>query len=154
MVCGTVLLIVAAVVVALRERLQPVPSPEVPEAQALAEVRVKAVERNSAANVATAAPDVSRAVAIICGKDSATADRLGCNKKDLEEGLEVFAEYEHKRHHIYARIPKSDRWDAESGWVSPSADILCGTFEDIKNTLKTRGEKKCYLLSNGTYRGI
>ena len=40
-----------------------------------AEVRVKAVERNPAAVVATAAPDASRAVAIVCGADEATADR-------------------------------------------------------------------------------
>jgi len=72
--CGAALLIAAAVVVALHER-QSVPLPEVPVAQTPAEVRVKAVKHNSAANVATAAPDVSRAVAIICGKDSATADR-------------------------------------------------------------------------------
>ena len=45
-VCGTALLIAAAVVVALRER-QTVPLPEVPVAQAPAAVRVKAVERNS-----------------------------------------------------------------------------------------------------------
>ena len=44
-VCGTVLLIAAAVVVALRER-QSVPLPEAPVAQTPAEVRVKAVERN------------------------------------------------------------------------------------------------------------
>ena len=44
--CGTALLIAAAVVVALRERLQPVPLPEVPVAVLSAEVRVKAVERN------------------------------------------------------------------------------------------------------------
>ena len=49
MACGTALLIAAAVVVALRERRQPLPSPEVPAAQKPAEVRVKAVERNSAA---------------------------------------------------------------------------------------------------------
>ena len=72
--CGTVLPLAAAVVVALRER-QTVPLPEVPVAQTPAEVRVKAVERNSAANVATAAPDASRAVAIICGKDPATSNR-------------------------------------------------------------------------------
>ena len=48
-VCGTVLLIVAAVVVALRERLQPVPPPDVPVSPCPAEVRVKAVERNPAA---------------------------------------------------------------------------------------------------------
>ena len=45
MACGTVLLIVAAVLVALRERQQPAPLPEVPEAQTPAEVRVKAVGR-------------------------------------------------------------------------------------------------------------
>ena len=55
MACGTALLIAAAVVVALRERLQPVQLPEVPVAQTPAEVRVKAVERNPAAVVATAA---------------------------------------------------------------------------------------------------
>ena len=42
---GSALLIAAAVVVALRER-RPASSPEAPEAQAPAEVRVKAVERN------------------------------------------------------------------------------------------------------------
>ena len=72
--CGTALLIAAAVVVALRERQQ-APLPEVPEAQAPAEVRVKAVERNPVAAVVTAAPDASRAVAIICGKDPATSNR-------------------------------------------------------------------------------
>ena len=46
-ICGTVLLIAAAVVVALRERLQPVPLPEVPVAQTPADVRVKAVERKA-----------------------------------------------------------------------------------------------------------
>ena len=75
-ICGTVLLIAAAVVVALRERLQPAPPPDVPVAQTSAEVCVKAVERNSVAtNVVTVASDVSRAVAIICGADKATADR-------------------------------------------------------------------------------
>ena len=59
-ICGTVLLIAAAVVVvvASRNRQQPAPPPDVPVAQTPADVRVKAVERNSAANVATAAPDV------------------------------------------------------------------------------------------------
>ena len=42
---GFALLIAVAVVVALRER-QPAPLPEVLEAQAPAEVRIKAVERN------------------------------------------------------------------------------------------------------------
>lgn len=44
---GTTLLIAAAVVVAIRERRQPAPLPEVPVVQTPAEVRVKAVERNS-----------------------------------------------------------------------------------------------------------
>jgi hypothetical protein len=44
-VCGTVLLIAAAVVVALRERRQPVPLSDVPAEQTPAELRVKAVER-------------------------------------------------------------------------------------------------------------
>ena len=72
-VCGTALLIAGAVVVALRERRQTVPRPDVPVAALPAEVRVKAVERNPA--VAAAAPDASRAVAIVCGADEATADR-------------------------------------------------------------------------------
>ena len=74
---GSVLLIAAAVavVVALRNRRQPLPPPDVPVAALPAEVRVKAVERNPAAVVATAAPDASRAVAIVCGADEATADR-------------------------------------------------------------------------------
>ena len=72
--CGTALLLAAAVavVVALRNRRQPLPPPEVPVAALPAEVRVKAVERNLAA---AAAPDASRAVAIVCGADEATADR-------------------------------------------------------------------------------
>ena len=47
-VCGTVLLIAAAVavVVASRNRQPSAPTPEVPVAQTPAEVRVKAVERN------------------------------------------------------------------------------------------------------------
>ena len=48
-VCGSALLISAAVVVALRERWQPVPPPDVPVSPCPAEVRVKAVERNPAA---------------------------------------------------------------------------------------------------------
>ena len=74
-ICGTVLLIAAAVVVALRERLQPVPLPEVPVAQTPAEVRVKAVERKSATVARPNAATASRAVAIVCGADEATADR-------------------------------------------------------------------------------
>ena len=48
LVCGAALLIAAAVVVALRER-QAESLPEVPVAQAPADVRVKAVERNPVA---------------------------------------------------------------------------------------------------------
>ena len=44
-VCGTALLIAAAVVVALRDSSRESPLPEVPVAQTPAEVRVKAVER-------------------------------------------------------------------------------------------------------------
>ena len=49
-VTGTVLLIAAAVVVALRER-RPAPLPDVPVAQTPAEVRVKAVVRVNVALV-------------------------------------------------------------------------------------------------------
>ena len=74
---GTALLITAAVgvVVASRNRCQPLPPPDVPVSPCPAEVRVKAVERNPAAATAPAAPDASRAVAIVCGADEATADR-------------------------------------------------------------------------------
>ena len=48
-VCGIALLIAAAVVVALRERWQPVPPPDVPVSPCPAEVRVKAVERKPVA---------------------------------------------------------------------------------------------------------
>ena len=74
-ICGTVLLIAAAVVVALRERLQPVPLPEVPVAQTSAEVRVKAVERKAEPVSEGEEAAVSGAVAIVCGADKATADR-------------------------------------------------------------------------------
>ena len=45
--CGAALLIAAAVVVALRERRQTVPRPDVPVAASPEEVRVKAVERKT-----------------------------------------------------------------------------------------------------------
>ena len=82
----TALLLVAAVaaVVASRSRRQLLTPPEAPVVVSPTEVRVKAVERNSvAANVATAAFDASRAVAIICGEDSATADRYEARNKVL-----------------------------------------------------------------------
>ena len=73
-VFGTVLLIAVAVVVALRER-QPVSKPEAPVAQTPAEVRVKAVERKTGPVAEGELAAASGAVAIVCGKDSATADR-------------------------------------------------------------------------------
>src|SRR5574344_163071 len=77
-VCGTALLIAAAaavgVVVALRNRQHPAPSPEVPLAASPAEVRVKAVERK-AETVERENVTASGAVAIVCGEDAATADR-------------------------------------------------------------------------------
>ena len=74
-ICGIVLLIAAAVVVALRERLQPVPLPEVPVAQTPAEVRVKAVEVKVETAAEGEAATASAAVAIVCGEDATTADR-------------------------------------------------------------------------------
>ena len=72
--CGSALLIAAAVVVALRERQQLAPPPDVPVAQAPAEVRVKAVERKTE-TVKRENVTASGAVAIVCGADKATADR-------------------------------------------------------------------------------
>jgi hypothetical protein len=66
-ICGTVLLIAAAVVVALRERLQPVPLPEVPAAQTSAEVCVKAVERKAEPVSEGEEAAASDAIAIVCG---------------------------------------------------------------------------------------
>ena len=73
-VCGTALLIPAAVVVALREQRQTAPPPDVPVAASPTEVRIKAVERK-AETVECEVVDVSTSVAIVCGADSATADR-------------------------------------------------------------------------------
>ena len=74
--CVTLLLIavVVAVVIVSRRCRQALPLLEVSVVASSSEVRVKAVEHNSAANVATAAPDSSRVVGIICGKNSATAN--------------------------------------------------------------------------------
>ena len=47
MACGTALLIVVAVVVAIRERQPALPMPEASVSQTPAEVRVKAVERKT-----------------------------------------------------------------------------------------------------------
>ena len=75
-ICGTVLLIAAAVgvVVASRNRRQPLPPPDVPVAQTSAEVRVNAVERKPEP-MDHEVVEASSAVAIVCGADSATADR-------------------------------------------------------------------------------
>ena len=76
-VCMTALLLSAAVavVVALRNRQQPAPPPELPVAQTPADVRVKAVEWKAElverGEIATA----SDAVAVVCGMDEATAGR-------------------------------------------------------------------------------
>ena len=73
-VCGTALLIAAAVVVALREP-QSVPPPDVPVVASPAEVRVKAVERKMEPVAEGEVAAASGAVAIVCGEDAATADR-------------------------------------------------------------------------------
>ena len=74
--CGTALLIAAAVgvVVASRNHHQPAPPPDVPVAASPAEVRVKAVERKPEPSDHEVV-EASAAVAIVCGADSATADR-------------------------------------------------------------------------------
>ena len=74
--CGTALLLSAAVavVVALRNRQQPAPPPDVLVAVSPAEVRVKAVERKPEPSDHEVI-EASAAVAIVCGADSATADR-------------------------------------------------------------------------------
>jgi hypothetical protein len=75
--------VVVAVVVASRNRQQPAPPPDVPVAASPAEVRVKAVDRNSVAATTTAAFDATRAVAIVCGADKATAGRYEARNKAL-----------------------------------------------------------------------
>ena len=93
--CGTTLLVATAVVVALRERRQPLPSPDVPVAQTSAEVRVKAVERKMEPVAEGEVAAASGAVAIVCGEDPATADRYEARndalrsiarRRDLPEG--------------------------------------------------------------------
>lgn len=71
--CGTALLIAAAVVVALRER-RPAPLPEAPVAVPTDKVRVKAVERKGETVWRGEVASASAAVAIVCGRDKATAD--------------------------------------------------------------------------------
>ena len=68
-VCGIALLITAAVgvVVASRNRRQPLPPPDVPVAALPAEVRVKAVERKTGPVAEGELAVASGAVAIVCG---------------------------------------------------------------------------------------
>ena len=75
-VCGTALLLAAAVavVVALRNRQQPAPPSDVPVAVSPAEVRVKAVERKPEPSDHEVV-EASTAVAVVCGADVTTADR-------------------------------------------------------------------------------
>ena len=84
-VCGAALLIAAAVavVVALRNCQQPAPPPDVPVAASPAEVRVKALERKPEL-LDYEVVDASSAVAIVCGADSATADRYEA-RNDADE---------------------------------------------------------------------
>ena len=75
-VCGTALLIAAAVgVIMSRNRRQPLPPPEAPVAASPAEVRVRAVEQKGEPIAQGAVAAASGAIAIICGTDEATADR-------------------------------------------------------------------------------
>ena len=68
------MLIAAAVVAALRGRVQSLPLPSVPMVSP-AEVRVKAVERKAEPVEQEVGAVASGAVAIVCGMDEATADR-------------------------------------------------------------------------------
>ena len=80
----TALLITAAVVVASRNRRQqPAPPPDVPVAVPMAKVRVKAVERKTAAT-GHEAIEASAAVAVVCGADPTTADRYGARNDALQ----------------------------------------------------------------------
>ena len=77
-ICVAALLLWAAMIavgIVLRNRRHPASLPGVSVMVSPAEVRVKPVEHKPAIAVSTAAPDASRVVAIICGKDSASADR-------------------------------------------------------------------------------
>ena len=84
-VSGTALLIAVAVGVAavLRNRQQPAPPPEVPVAASPAGVRIKAVERKPEPSDHEVV-EASAAVAIVCGADSATADRYEA-RNDADE---------------------------------------------------------------------
>ena len=73
-VCGAALLIAAAVGVALHDRRQILPLPEMPVAVPAVEVRAKAVERKPEPSDHEVV-EASTAVAVVCGADEATADR-------------------------------------------------------------------------------
>jgi len=73
-VCGAALLIAAAVGVALHDRRQILPLPEMPVAVPAVEVRVKAVERKPEPSDHEVV-EASTAVAVVCGADVTTADR-------------------------------------------------------------------------------
>ncbi len=70
----TLLVVVVAVMVCLRNRNRPLP-PDIPVEPPPTEVQVRAVERKPSAAVKAVASDASRAVAMVCGFDSATAGR-------------------------------------------------------------------------------
>ena len=86
-VTGTVLLIAAAVVVALRERQPALPMPDVPVAASPAEVRVRAVERETGPVAEGELAAASGAVAIMCGEDAATADRYEARNDALKNDV-------------------------------------------------------------------
>ena len=65
---------VVAVVVASRNRCQPLPPPDVPVAASPAGVRIKAVERKLEPSDHEVV-EASTAVAVVCGADATTADR-------------------------------------------------------------------------------
>ncbi len=76
-IIGRLALLIAAVVVvvvASRDHRQPLPPPDVPVAASPTEVRIKAVERKPEPSDHEVV-EASTAVAIVCGADSATADR-------------------------------------------------------------------------------
>jgi len=121
--CGTALLIAAAVgaVVASRNRRQPLPLPDVPVAASPAEVRVKAVERKPEPSDHEVI-EASAAVAIVCGADSATADRYEARndalrsiarRRDLPEGDVVALMDYLADSHILRHVDGRYHWMAE-----------------------------------------
>ena len=103
--CGTALLIAAAVVVALRERQQSVPPPDVPVAASPAEVRVKAVERKPEPTDHEVI-EASTAVAIVCGADPATADRYEARDDALRSIARRRDRGYRVRHGYHSKLPQ------------------------------------------------